>query len=312
MFELFQLRCFVTVAEELHFGRAAARLFMTQPPLSRQIQLLEHALSVKLLERTSRTVRLTAAGKVFYADAVSILRHVDQAAVLAGRIEKGEAGRVTIGFTAVAGYELIPKLVSAVQEDLPNIDVVLKEMVSKDQMEALASGSIDIGLARPLHFDGVLQQVPLVREPLMLALPHRHRLVKRRQIAAADLHQEAMIMYSPGDGKYFFDLVTSMFAGSDVHPRYVQQLGQTHTILALVRGGLGVAIVPASAMSFSFPDIVFKPIWRKDVHAQIHLVWQAGHHNPAVTTVADFVARNAGRLTGRAAGSPRDANSPLS
>ncbi|WP_151638924.1 LysR family transcriptional regulator [Noviherbaspirillum aerium] len=297
MFELFQLRCFVTVAEELHFGRAAARLFMTQPPLSRQIQLLEHALSVKLLERTSRAVRLTAAGQVFYADAVSILRHVEQAAVLASRIEKGEAGRVTIGFTAVAGYELIPKLISAAQEGLPNIDIVLREMVSKDQMEALASGSIDIGLVRPLATDGSLQQYPLAREPLMLALPRGHRLARRKRIAAGDLHQEAMIMYSPDDGKYFFDLVTGLFAASEVHPRYVQQLGQTHTILSLVRGGLGLAIVPASAMGLPYPEIVFKPIWRDDITAQLHLVWHAEHHNPAVTTMADFVIRHSAHLT---------------
>lgn len=296
MFELFQLRCFVAVAEELHYGRAATRLCMTQPPLSRQIQLLEHALSVRLLERTSRSVRLTAAGKVFYADAVSLLRHAEQAAMLASRIEKGEAGRVTIGFTAVAGYEMIPKLIAAAQEWLPNIDIVLREMVSRDQMQALASGAIDIGLVRPLGSDPALQQHPLTREPLVMALPRAHPLARRTSIRAIDLHQQPMIMYSPDDGKYFFDLVSGLLAASDVHPRYVQQLGQTHTILSLVKGGLGLAIVPASAMSLSYPDIVFKAIWRDDIVSRMHLLWHADHHNPAVATMADFVIRHSSSL----------------
>src|SRR4051812_25157597 len=149
MFDLAQLRCFVAVAEELHFGRAAARLHMTQPPLSRQIQLLEHAVGVQLLERTSRSVRLTAAGATLQGDAVRILRLAQEAAQTAARAGHGEAGRVVIGYTAVSGYLLIPKLLAAAGRSLPGIDIVLEEMVSSEQLRALDAQRIDLGFLRP-------------------------------------------------------------------------------------------------------------------------------------------------------------------
>lgn len=292
MFELFQLRCFVTLAEELHFGRAAARLHMTQPPLSRQIQLLEHALSVRLLERTSRSVRLTAAGQVFYRDAVSILRHVEQAAALASRIEKGEAGRVTVGFTAVAGYDLLPRIISAAQQALPHIDIVLKEMVSKEQLEALDSGAIDLGFIRPLPHDASIEQRLLMRDPLVLALHANHRLARKKAIRPDDLQNEPFIMYSPHEGKYFYDLIVGLFAASGVHTRHVQHIGQTHTILGLVQGGVGLAVVPASAMTLPFREVVFKPVWQTGISAELYLAWRQQHSNPAVETMTAFVQKN--------------------
>lgn len=292
MFELFQLRCFVTLAEELHFGRAAARLHMTQPPLSRQIQLLEHELSVRLLERTSRSVRLTAAGQVFYRDAVSILRHAEQAAALASRIEKGEAGRVTVGFTAVAGYDLLPRIISAAQQALPHIDIVLKEMVSREQLEALGSGAIDLGFVRPLSHDASIEQRLLMRDPLVLALHANHRLARKKAIRPEDLQNEPFIMYSPHEGKYFYDLVVGLFAASGVHTRHVQHIGQTHTILGLVQGGVGLAVVPASAMTLPFREVVFKPVWQTGIFAELHLAWRPQHNNPAVETITAFVQRH--------------------
>ena len=127
IFDLNQLTCFITVAEELHFGRAAERLCMTQPPLTRQIQVLEHSLGVKLFERTSRSVRLTTAGRVFLTDATRLLNAAKQAAATAQRIGKGESGRVTIGFTSVMGFDLIPNLVASAQKAVPDLDVVLRK-----------------------------------------------------------------------------------------------------------------------------------------------------------------------------------------
>lgn len=301
MFELFQLRCFVTLAEELHFGRAAARLHMTQPPLSRQIQLLEHALSVKLLERTSRSVRLSAAGEVFYRDAVSILRHADQAAALAKRVEKGEAGRVTVGFTAVAGYDLLPRIVSAAQQRFPMMDVVLREMVSKDQLEALESGAIDIGFVRPLSGAGTsTSRHLLLRDPLVLAVHADHRLARKKDIRPEHLQDERFIMYSPDDGRYFYELVSGMFASAGVQTRHVQHIGQTHTILGLVRGGVGMAIVPASAMMLPFREVQFRPLWRSGIVAELCLAWRPESSNPAVEIVAGFVKQH---FSGTARGS---------
>jgi DNA-binding transcriptional LysR family regulator len=149
MFELSQLRCFVAAAEELHFGRAAQRLNMTQSPLSRQIQLLERILDVTLLERTSRTVSLTPAGRVFLIEARRIVRLAESASLSARRVAKGDAGKVAIGFTAVSGYTLVPQIVAQARASLPNIELELREMVSTDQTDALLTGLIDIGFVRP-------------------------------------------------------------------------------------------------------------------------------------------------------------------
>src|SRR5687767_14940594 len=128
MFELSQLRCFVAVAEELHFGRAATRLNMTQPPLSRQIQLLERILAVTLLDRTSRSVRLTASGRVFLIEARRIVRLAESAALLTRRVASGDAGRIAVGFTAASGYSFMPRLIMVSRSQLPNIELTLREI----------------------------------------------------------------------------------------------------------------------------------------------------------------------------------------
>lgn len=290
MFEFSQLRCFVAVAEELHFGRAASRVFMTQPPLSRQIQLLERAVGVQLLERTSRNVRLTAAGKAFYLDAASMLRLADQAAVTARRTGSGEAGQVVIGYTAVAGYMLIPNLIAAAQRLLPDIDIVLKEMVSPEQLDALTSESIDLAFMRPTSGEQVFQAQYhlLLKEPLVLALPADHPLAKKARIRIGDMAQQALIMYAPDKGKYFYDKINELFTASSVNPRYIQHIGQTHTIMALVRASIGMAIVPASAQHLMFENVVFRPLWRNDVFAEIYLAWRANHRNPALDLIRQF------------------------
>src|SRR5471030_3563579 len=145
-FELHQIRCFVAVADTLHFGKAAARMNMTQPPLSRQIQLLEHVLGVKLLDRTSRAVKLTPAGRVFLLEARRILRLTESAALATRRIASGEAGTITLGFTAASGYSFLPRLISTCTSRLPNVNVALKEMVSSEQTEAILTGRIDVCL----------------------------------------------------------------------------------------------------------------------------------------------------------------------
>src|SRR6201746_1209699 len=140
MFEFSQLRCFLAVAEDLHFGRAAQRMNMTQPPLSRQIQLLEHELGVTLFERTSRAVKMTPAGRTFLPEAKQMLRLAEGAIVSAKRVARGEVGPVTVGFTPGSSHAFVPRLVAAAMEKMPDVDLVLREMDSAHQMEALAAG----------------------------------------------------------------------------------------------------------------------------------------------------------------------------
>ncbi|SAK84192.1 LysR family transcriptional regulator [Caballeronia hypogeia] len=294
--ELNQLRCFVAVAEELHFGRAAARLFMTQPPLSRQIQLLEQALDLVLFERNSRSVKLTAAGKTYYEDAVRILRLSTQAADSARRVARGDAGQVIMGFTAVSGYHLMPGLIAAARDELPGIRVVLKEMVSLQQVKALESREIDLGIMRAQFFMRGMEFQRIAREPLQLAIPAGHPLAKRRAIAAKDLDGLPFVMYSHDGGKYFHDRIAGLFAASGVQTDHVQYIDQTHTIVALVRAGIGVAIVPASARELCFAEVVFRPLWTKEAHADIDLVWSEEQTNPAVEKVRRFAIEHFARL----------------
>lgn len=283
-----QLTCFVAVAEELHFGRAAARLFMTQPPLSRQIQLLEHALGVKLFERTSRTVRLTTAGQVFLVDATRLLNLAEQAAISAQRASKGETGRVTIGFTAAAGYEIVPGLLAAAKRALPDIDVVLRELISVAQIAALESNTIDLGFLRPLFSRQPIEFALIESEPLVVAMPAHHELAARERIALSDMNGQPFVMHSPKEGKYFHDLILGLFVSSGVTPDYIQYLDQTHTILALVRAGLGIGILPASAQRFHFDSVVFRPLERDGIVAELCMAWRPDQRSPALVNFRRF------------------------
>src|SRR5580704_5872506 len=183
MFDLNQLRCFVTVAEELHFGRAATRLNMTQPPLSRQIQVLEHIIDAALLERTSRSVKLTPAGRSFLPEARRILKLAETAAQVARRIATGKSGALKIGFTAAASYGFLPDLISACRARLPEVDFSLKEMVSGEQLEALGSGQIDAGLLRPPIARPELATRRVLAEPLIAAIPRKHPLATAETVS---------------------------------------------------------------------------------------------------------------------------------
>lgn len=292
--ELHQLRCFVAVAEELHFGRAAQRLFMTQPPLSRQIQMLEHALGVELLERSSRQVRLTAAGSTFLRDARQILAFSQQAALSAQRVASGQAGRITLGFTAVSAYSMIPNLLLQAQQSLPEVEVVLREMVSVAQMEALVTGMIDVGFMRQVVSRHALCHELVHRERLLVALPPGHVLGKRRKIAVRHLDQQPFVMYTQSEGRYFYDCIAGLFASQGVTPRYVQHVGQTHTLLGLVRAGLGVAIVPESARELQLGGVEFRALQEPAAHAELYLCWRSDNDTPALpafrTMVMEFFA----------------------
>lgn len=289
MIDLFQMKCFGAVAEELHFGRAAARLFMTQPPLSRQIQLLEQALGVQLLERSSRSVRLTAAGKVFHEDSRAVLALAGRAVETARRTASGEAGRIVLGYTAVASYALIPDLITALQARFPGIDIVLREMVSSEQHAALAAHGMDLGFLRPVLSEQAFGYVLASREPMLLALPASHPLAAKPRITLRNMASQPFIMYAPVEGSYFHQKIAALFAATGVSPHFVQQIAQTHTILALVKAGVGMAIVPASAQSLRMEHIVYRPLWRKDVFAELYLAWPLEHRNPALDTVRDFI-----------------------
>jgi DNA-binding transcriptional LysR family regulator len=287
--ELHQLRCFVAVAEELHFGKAAKRLYITQPPLSRQIQLLEHSLGVVLFDRGNRQVNLTAAGHVFLRDARRMLALAEQAELVARRTAKGELGRFTVGFTAVSGYRMIPNLLSHVAKRLPDIEVALQEMVSTAQIDALLGNMIDLGFVRqPIKHDAVLYSL-VSSEPLRVVLPLGHPLTHKHQISIHDLDSLPFIMYTQNEGRYFYDCIAGLFALAGVTPRYIHYLGQTHSILGLVRAGLGVAIVPASAQELHQGHIEFRGLTDVHVNAEMYMAYRRDNYNPILPAFTTLV-----------------------
>jgi len=283
MFELSQLRCFVAAAEELHFGRAAQRLNMTQSPLSRQIQLLERILDVTLLERTSRNVSLTPAGRVFLIEARRIVRLAESAQLSARRVAKGDAGKVAIGFTAVSGYSLIPQIVAQARAALPNIELELREMVTGEQTDALLTGLIDIGFVRPPVTRSEFDTALMLTEPLIVALPAGDPLQAKATLAPADLADRPLIMYSRQGAGYFHDMVVRLFDEAGAAPQLVQHVTQIHSMLGLVRAGLAAAIVPQSASGLHPDDIQFRQLaTTPERPVELHAAWRRDNANPAL------------------------------
>jgi DNA-binding transcriptional LysR family regulator len=281
VFEISQLRCFVAVGDELHFGRAAERLHMTQPPLSRQIRLLEHHVGTPLFERTNRVVRFTAAGKAFFSEATRILRLADEAAAMARRIAKGEKGAIAIGFTAAFGYGLLPEMVRQMHERVPGVTLTLKEMVTSEQLEALDSGQLDLGLMRPHPPHGGLETTRLGREALMLAIPQAEAKRWPKEPTLACLQAKRFIMYSPYEAGYFYQLVQSRLDAEGVRPDIVDYVPQIHTMLALVDSGVGVALIPETATRLRFEGVVLRRMATKPARpVEMVFTYRKDNDNP--------------------------------
>jgi len=297
MIETSHLRCFVVVAEELHFGRAAARLNMTQPPLSRQIQLLERALKCELFLRNSRSVQMTQAGLTFLPEARRVMALLENASKAVLDVSSGRRGSARCGFTASAAYEFLPKLVRTLKDQLPDTSLSLREMVSRSQVAALDAGEIDVGLSRaPIDLSNFEHRI-VARERLMVAMPKGHPLSRQNTVAWRDLHRHDMLMYESREGQYFHNLVSSRLILDDIHPNFVQHLSQIHSILALVRAGVGIAVVPAGARLMEMSGVEFREFSDRQVlTAELLVVWHPETRNPLVPVIAE-IAQQCGSLT---------------
>lgn len=259
-FEFFQLRCFLAVAEELNFRRAAARLNMTQPPLSRQIRLLEERIGITLLNRDNRSVRMTPAGTAFRSAAAELLERAEYAVLIARQAERGETGTVTMGFVPSAALEFVPRIVVALRKYMPEVNFAPVEMMSYEIAEALLSGRIDLGLTRTTGRSSEIDSIRVVREPFVLACPAGHRLCGARTVSIRDLDGEDFVGYSTERGGYLRDVQSALFVTTGISPRIVQEVSQTQTILSLVNAGLGLALVPQSATAMQMERLHFRKI----------------------------------------------------
>jgi DNA-binding transcriptional LysR family regulator len=296
MISLVQLECFIAVAEELHFGAAATRLKMTQPPLSRQIQQLERELATRLFDRTSRRVVLTQAGRALLPNARRIIDLAAKAVSDVRSVGQGAAGTITIAYTAMAGQAVVPDLLRRATSELPGVTLLLRELVSLDQVEELEKGTVDIGLMRPLLARPQIATRPVYRERLAVALPSDSQLAQRgdEPLKLIDLKDEQLLMYSPSVARYFHDLLLSMFVASGVHPHIVQYAGQVPALLALVSAGLGFTLVPESAARIAPDEVTLVPISTADPSSRVNSVeldiaWNAETPNPLVERLLALV-----------------------
>jgi len=290
MFELAQLRCFTTVATELNFRRAAERLNMTQPPLSRQIQLLEHSLGVELFTRSTRSVALTAAGRAFFIEAQNLLERAHQAASSARRFAAGDIGSVSISFVGSAVYEFLPRVIAEARLNQPQVKISLSEMNTHQQHEALRTRRIDLGIVRQPLLQAGYENECLVREPFVLAIPSGHPLAAADQVGVGDLDGAPFLMYSHAAYPPFNELLTGMFRSAGVAPEYVQWLGSSLTILALVNAGMGLALVPRCATNVVFKDVSFREIdLGAGIQSELHLTWRSNNDNPACLMLLEAI-----------------------
>jgi DNA-binding transcriptional LysR family regulator len=298
-----QVRCFVAVAEELHFGRAADRLSMTQPPLSRQIQKLERAVGATLLERDNRRVELTGAGAAFLDEAYRLLNLVDSAGDLARRVDAGTAGVVRLGFTAVSAISVLGPLLRRLTGALPDVEVLLSERVSGAQVDGIRRGELDIGLARPPFDTSFLASQVVLREPLMAVVPVEHPLATSgRPLRPSDFEGQPVIGYHPDQSRYFHELTVRFL--TNAHPRVEQRVHQVLTAMLLVAAGRGLALAPASAASLHVEGIVLKDLVHGGGDTQLdadperpvelHAIWSRQSVTPVVRRVLGVIGEVAG------------------
>lgn len=259
--ELRHLRYFRAVAEELHFGRAAEKLHIAQPPLSQQIRQLERELGLSLFTRSTRRVDLTAAGAAYLKRAIAILDAVDDAGQQARRVAHGMEGQLTIGCVGSATYSLLPRLVRAMRDALPHVELSIRgEMLAPDQLTALLSGDIDIALLRPPvdHVD--IRSETLRRDRLIVALPAEHPLAGRDALTVGDLQDEDFIAHAGQGRSVMSGLLAAVCADAGFAPRIRHEVSETSTLVTLVAAGLGLAVVPAPTADLDIAGVTYRPL----------------------------------------------------
>ena len=296
--ELRHLRYFTAVAEELHFGRAAAKLHMAQPPLSQQIKQLEEELGFLLFHRTKRSVQLTAAGERFLGETRLIFQRLEQAIATGRRTSRGELGELSIGFVGSASYSVLPLILQQFRQRCPQVELTLRELTTNVQLEALRENRIDIGFVRPpIQGEGFAQQ-PILQESLVVALSEGHRLVGEQAergstaeacISIADLAAENFILFPRPLAPGLYDQVIALCQQGGFSPRVVQEAVQMQTIVGLVAAEIGIALVPESLRNLQRSGVVYLPLREATPQAEIALVWREGDLSPTVQQFLEMI-----------------------
>ncbi len=300
--ELRHLRYFIAVAEELHFGRAAERLGISQPPLSQQIQALEEEIGARLFERTNRRVELTDAGRLFLDESRQVLAQVDKAVLLARRAHLGELGELKIGFTSSAPFtSTIPSSIHAFRKAYPDVHLDLQEMSSRQVLKALLEESLQVGVIRPLALPDAVHWVELFREPLVAVLRADHPLAAGSEdgLAIAALAEEPFVFFPRSYGTGLYDQVIALTRQAGFSPRIAQEASEAMTIIGLVSAGLGVSILPASFRRTRVDGVVYRTLSDPEATTAVWLVRQQNEGSPLALSFIDLVTREAASLRRR-------------
>ena len=292
--ELRHLRYFVVLAEELHFGRAARRLAISQPPLSVAIRQLEESVGAQLFERNSKAVRLTAAGQTLELSARTLLRDAEEAATEARQVAQGSAGRLRIGFVGAMLYRGLPQALTRFQAAHPAVRVSLVELNSGEQMTELLQDRMDVGFVHTGRVPAELQARLLVSEPFVACLPAAHRLARKRAVALADLRGEPFVLFSRSASPDYHARILAICAKAGFWPEVRQEVRHWLAVVSMVSQGLGVALVPDAMRHSALKGAVFRPLEEATPPSEAYGVWPAGSPNVLVPRLLDAVLRSLG------------------
>ena len=277
----------MTIVDEGHVGRAADRLHVTQPTLSRQVAALERAVGVPLFDRRRRALALTPAGSVFAEGARDLVRRAESLVDACRRAHRGELGVLRIGFVQSATFAALPSMVRAFRSAWPSVRVEVTAMTTLQQMSALADGSLDVGLLRP-PVQGDLELRTLSRDPLMVALPGGHRLARRKRVSLADLADESFVLYGRESGPSVHDTIVGFCRDAGFSPRIVQEAVDVQTIVALVAANLGVSLLIAPTPQTD-ASVVFRPLAEDLPPWEMALAWSRGNRSPVLDRLLETV-----------------------
>jgi DNA-binding transcriptional LysR family regulator len=299
MMDLRRIRYFVVLSEELHFGRAALRLAMAQPPLSQQIRVLENELQARLFTRSNRRVELTVAGKALVPEARALLAQAERASMAPMRAQRGELGELRTGFTGSAAFSsVIPKLILAYRHRSPEVHLQLQELTTQQQLTAMLERRLEVAFVRgpkvPV-LPSTLQATHLFEDSLVAVLPSQHELVARGStLRVSDLMDEAFVIYPRESGTAVYDQIIALCREAGFTPRITQEAREAPTIVGLVAAGLGVALVPACLRSINIQGVAYRLLREKGARSAMWLVMRSGTL-PAQEALFAAVAQNTRR-----------------
>ena len=291
--EMRHLRCLVAVAEELHFGRAAARLNLSQPPVSLAIKELEAELGVTLFERSSRRIALTREGEEALHDARAVLARAELLKRRAHDSAQGQSGTLSLGFISLAPYSFLPGALKRFMADFPKVKVSLQESTTDQILGELEIGALDLGFifASP-GMSKTLAYRPLQRDPLIVALPATHALSKSAQVPLERLSHERFLGFERHYGPMIFDAMVATCMRHGFSPDLFPAR-QMHTIVSLVSSGLGVALVPASVKAMPREGVVYRPIKGERTLVETGAAWREADESLLVQSFMDYLPRAA-------------------